>query len=191
MKNKRLGKIIILVAPSGAGKSTLLKKIKDDFPMIIESISSTTRSPRIGEVDGKHYFFISKDEFLKRRDEGEFLEWAEVHSNYYGTSKKFVESQILEGISMIFDIDVQGTDAFKDHFNEKARAIFISPPSLDVLEQRLGKRGTDRCDVIRERIENAKGELLRKDDYDYLLVNDDLEETYLKLKMIVDNILRN
>jgi len=185
------GQIIIIVAPSGTGKSTLIKKIKEEFPELLESVSYTTRPKRDGEVSGTHYFFIEKGEFLKRRDRGEFLEWAEVHANFYGTSKEFVEFNIQKGKSLLFDLDVQGTDSFKDYFREKAKAIFIAPPSLDELEKRLRDRATESPEAIEIRINNAKNEILRKNDYDFCVINEDLNQAYSDLRDIVKSLLES
>lgn len=184
-----MGKIIVIVAPSGSGKSTLIQRLREDFPNLSESISYTTRRPRDGEVDGIHYNFIQEDDFIKRRDKGEFLEWAQVHSNYYGTSKHFVEKSLDTGNDLLFDLDVQGTDSFKKYFGERAQAIFIAPPSIDELEKRLRARGTDDLRTIELRIENSKKEIKRKDDYDFCIVNDELERAYSELKNVVSQIL--
>ena len=183
------GKLIVIVAPSGAGKSTLIKRMKKEFPVLKESVSFTTRKIREGEVHGQQYFYISREEFLDRRDAGEFIEWAEVHSNFYGTSKAFVESELNDGSSLLFDLDVQGVDSFKNYFGDKAKAIFIIPPSIDELEARLRKRGTETEEVIKMRVENARKEVLRKNDYDYCIVNDDFEKAYVALKKVVEEIL--
>lgn len=185
------GKLIVIVAPSGSGKSTLIKRLKADYPQLIESVSFTTRAMRAGEVHGESYFFISKEEFLAKKDKGEFLEWAEVHTNYYGTSKAFVEEQLSLGRHLLFDLDVQGTDSFKNYFKDRAKAIFIAPPSVDELKNRLRGRGTDSTGVINIRLENSKTELKRKDDFDYCVVNDDLERAYSELKKIVQSILES
>lgn len=184
------GKIIIIVAPSGSGKSTLIVRLKKEFPQLAESVSFTTRPMRTGEVHGKNYFYIGVQEFEQKIKQGDFLEWAKVHSNYYGTSKEFVETGLKEGKQLLFDVDVQGADSFKQTFGDKALAIFIEPPSLQVLEERLKKRATDSPAVIQERVNNAKKELLRRDDFDFLLMNDDLEKAYGKLKDIVQKILK-
>lgn len=183
------GKIIIIVAPSGTGKSTLIKRLKEEFRELHWSVSFTTRPMRPGEVDGKHYFFISKEEFLKKRDQGDFIEWAEVHGNYYGTSKGFVSSKIDHGFSILFDLDVQGADNMKKHFGSEAKAIFIAPPSLDELEKRLRDRATETEAVIQLRLQNARKEIMRKDDYDFCVINDQLEQAYADLKAVVSGIM--
>ena len=184
------GKLIVIVAPSGTGKSTMIKRLKNDFPSLVESVSYTTRTIRNGEVHGESYFFINKEEFLIMRDKNEFLEWAEVHGNYYGTSKQFVEKCLGEGKHLLFDLDVQGTDSMKTYFGEKANVIFISPPSVEELEKRLRNRGTEATHIINLRLLNAKNELLRKHDYDFLIYNDDIEKAYSNLKEITASILQ-
>ena len=179
----------MIVAPSGTGKSTMIKRLKLDFPSITESVSFTTRPIRPGEIDGQSYFFISLEKFLGMRDNNEFLEWAEVHGNYYGTSKKFVEDSLLAGKNLLFDLDVQGTDSMKAHFGKEANVIFISPPSVEELEKRLRHRGTENTQVINLRLMNAQKELLRKNDYDFLIYNDDIENAYKKLCEITQEIL--
>ena len=184
------GVLILIVAPSGTGKSTLIKKLKTDFPILVESISYTTRPKRPGDVHGVQYFFVEQSEFLSMRDTGEFLEWAQVHTNFYGTSKKFVEEQMEAGKSLLFDLDVQGADSFKKHFGKKVNIIFIAPPSVEELEKRLRLRGTDSDEVIRVRLANARKELLKKDSYDYCVKNDEFDRAYTELKSIVGNIVK-
>lgn len=183
------GKLIVIVAPSGTGKSTMIKRLKLDFPTIVESVSYTTRPQRPGEVHGLSYFFISREEFIIKRDNNDFLEWAEVHGNFYGTSKEFVENCLKEGKHVLFDLDVQGTDSMKLHFQDVANVIFISPPSVEELEKRLRHRGTENTAVINIRLMNARKELLRKEDYDFLIYNDDIENAYSRLKEITQKIL--
>lgn len=183
------GKLIVIVAPSGTGKSTLIKRLKGDFPSLVESVSYTTRPMRPGEVHGKSYFFIEKQEFEKMIEANEFLEWANVHGNFYGTSKKFVEDSLESGKHLLFDLDVQGTDSMKNYFKEKANAIFIAPPSVEELEKRLRHRGTENTQVINLRLLNARNELLRKNDYDFLVYNEDIEAAYKNLSEITNKIL--
>ena len=189
MSKEATGKILVIVAPSGTGKSTLIKRLKDDFPILLESVSYTTRSIREGETNGKSYFFVSKDDFLEMKSKDEFLEWALVHGNYYGTSKSFVSQKLEEGEFILFDLDVQGTDSFKDYFGDKANVIFIAPPSVEVLEQRLRGRGTESEESLQVRLTNARNELKRQDDFDFKIINDDLERAYKDLKNIVTRIL--
>jgi guanylate kinase len=184
------GKLIVIVAPSGTGKSTMIKRLKTDFPSLLESVSFTTRPIREGEIHGKSYFFINQENFKEMIERNEFLEWALVHGNYYGTSKKFVEEALNSGEHLLFDLDVQGTDAFKKYFGDRANAIFISPPSVEELEKRLRNRGTETTQIINVRLLNAKNELLRKNDYDFLVHNDDIEKAYNNLKQITEEILR-
>ena len=187
MENR--GKIIVIVAPSGAGKSTLIKRLRKNFPHLEESVSCTTRPIREGEENGVAYHFLTREEFVERRDRGDFLEWATVHSNFYGTSKSFVEEKLSQGVSLLFDLDVQGADSFKEYFGEQANVIFIVPPSLEELEKRLIKRGTDAPEVIAERVKNARIEIEKKDDYDYNVLNDDLDRAYEELEGIFTKIL--
>lgn len=183
------GKIIVIVAPSGTGKSTLMSFIHKRFPNLKESVSTTTRPPREGEVHGTHYIFETVEKFEARIKTDDFLEWAKVHSNYYGTSKSFVSEEIAKGNDLIFDIDVQGADSFQEYFGAKANIIFIEPPSLKILKERLLGRATDSREVINERISNAQKELLRKNDYDYCVMNDKLEDAKKQLAEIISKIL--
>jgi guanylate kinase len=184
-----IGKMIVICAPSGTGKSTLLSRLKSEFPDLQWSVSCTTRPIRTGESHGKDYFFIKPESFEKQIADDEFIEWAKVHSNYYGTSKRFVDEGLKEGRKMLFDLDVQGADAMKKIYGPEAHVIFIEPPSLEELEKRLRSRGTDADHVIVERIENARKELIRKHDYDHLILNDDVEGAYKNLKALVERIL--
>lgn len=185
------GKIIVIVAPSGTGKSTLIRGVMDIFQELQWSVSHTTRPIREGERNGVDYYFIERELFLKKRDKGEFVEWAEVHGNFYGTLKSFVQEKIKEGTSLLFDLDVQGVDNMKREFGSECQAIFISPPSFEELERRLTGRATDSESVIKLRLDNAKNEMIRKDDYDFLVINDELDKAQLELENIIKEILES
>lgn len=181
--------MIVICAPSGTGKSTLLSRLMTEHPELRWSVSCTTRPMRTGEVNGKDYHFITVPEFEKQIAENEFIEWAKVHSNYYGTSKKFVDEGLKRGDKLLFDLDVQGVDSMKKMYGKDAHVIFIEPPSVEELEKRLITRGTDPLHVIQERVNNARRELKRKNDFDHLVLNDDIEKAYKKLNEIVTCLL--
>jgi len=168
------GVVLVLSGPSGAGKSSLIKQISNDIGDYYFSISTTTRAPREGEVEGVDYYFVSTEEFKQDIEEDNFLEYALVHGNYYGTSLKPVKSALSEGKLVIFDIDVQGNTAVKDRLGDITTSVFITPPSLSELERRLVSRSTDTQEVIDTRIKMAKREIQRTSEYDFLVVNDDL-----------------
>ena len=188
MKVKR-GKIVVIVAPSGAGKSTLIKKLMEEVSCLQWSVSCTTRPKRTGEKDGIDYFYITTKDFKSRIEQNEFIEWAKVHSNYYGTSKDFVETGLNSGKNLIFDLDVQGCDSMKSIYGDEANIIFIEPPSVEALKERLMGRGTDNADVIAERLKNSVKELERRNDYDFNVINDDVNKAYSDLKLTVEKIL--
>ncbi|TLD86581.1 guanylate kinase [Helicobacter sp. MIT 05-5294] len=179
MKHK--GAILILSGPSGAGKSSLYKILAKEFPNHYFSISSTTRSKREGEVEGVHYHFIDKATFECGIQKGEFLEWAEVHGNYYGTSKKQVLEALNEDKLVIFDIDVQGQANLKKSFPNHTTSVFITTPSKSILSQRLKGRGSDNAEVIEKRLENALDEVKNLANFDYLILNENLEDSAKKL----------
>lgn len=184
------GHLIVICAPSGTGKSTLLERLKKDHPELKWSVSCTTRPMRKGEAEGVDYHYITKADFEKRIAEGDFIEYATVHSNYYGTSKKFVDQGAAQGHSLLFDLDVQGADAMKRIYGSGAHVIFIEPPSIDELERRLRGRATDAAHVIEERLKNARAELTRRHDFDFLVTNDEVDRAYLDLKRVVEGILK-
>lgn len=183
------GAILIISGPSGCGKSTLLKNVYKEIKDYYFSISSTTREPRVGEKDGVDYLFMTKEEFQEDIKMGNFLEWAEVHGNYYGTSIKPIKKALKKGKLVIFDIDVQGHDIVRKKMNDSVTSVFITTPNLKELNERLNSRGTDSQDVIEKRIANAKHEIKYFQKYDYLLVNDDLEQASKRLVSIA-NITR-
>ena len=178
------GNLIILSAPSGTGKTTILKQVMPGLGPISFSISHTTRPPRTGEVDGVDYHFVSKDDFLHQKEQGDFLEWAEVHGNFYGTSVQSVLSTQETGQDVVLDIDTQGARQVREKLPEAA-SIFIIPPSWKEQEQRLRGRGTDDDATINLRLNNAKQELRDIDLYDFVVVNDTIEEAATMFRAIV------
>ncbi|WP_373029500.1 guanylate kinase [Sulfurovum sp.] len=170
------GAILVLSGPSGAGKSTIINAASDEIGEYYFSISTTTRTPRVGEEDGRDYFFVSKESFEEDIKAGNFLEYAEVHGNYYGTSLKPVREALEEGKLVIFDIDVQGHRLVRAKMNDITTSAFITPPTLKELETRLRARCTDDESVILKRIENAKGEIKAVGEYDFTIINDTVEE---------------
>ena len=183
MSAKR-GAVLVLSGPSGAGKSSLVSKIIDDIGECYFSISTTTRERREGEEDGVDYHFVTQEEFKKGIERDEFLEYAIVHGNYYGTSLLPVKEALSQGKLVIFDIDVQGNVSVNNRLGDITTSVFITPPSLSELKNRLTKRGTDSKEVIQQRIENAKKEIQRVSEYDFLLINDDLDVAAEQLKLI-------
>lgn len=178
------GAVLVLSGPSGAGKSSLINEIFDELGNCYFSISTTTRPMRDGEKDGVHYHFVSEEEFKKDIEEDNFLEYAVVHGNYYGTSIKPVKKALAEGKLVIFDIDVQGNTAINNRLGDITTSVFITPPTLSELDKRLRNRSTDEEDVIDRRIKMAKKEIQRVSEYEYLLINDDLKVAAEKLLLI-------
>lgn len=178
------GNLYIVSAPSGSGKTTLLQHLLRSFKDLKFSVSFTTRRPRQGEQDGVDYFFTDRETFLKMADRGEFLEWAEFNAHLYGTGRAFVEQHLNEGKDVILDIDVQGARQVKSKVKDSI-AIFVLPPSFAELERRLKARMLEPDDVIRRRLEIAKGEILFYRDYDYIIINDILENSIVLLESIV------
>jgi guanylate kinase len=179
------GLLLVLSAPSGCGKTTIVKRVMDRLPGLVFSVSHTTRNPRNGEVDSVHYYFVDATAFARIRDRqpSGFLEWAEVHGNMYGTSVEEVNRQQQAGFDVILDIDVQGAAQVRDRANPVT--IFIAPPSLQELERRLRGRGTEDEATLALRLNNARKELACVPAYDYLIVNDRLEEAVESLRSII------
>ena len=180
-------KLFVMSAASGAGKTTLKDKVIGEFPDIVYSISATTRKPREGEVDGVHYFFKTKEAFEKLIQENGLIEWNEVHGNYYGTPKFFVEDMLKQGKRVLFDLDVFGKVNF-DKVYPEATGILILLPSEEELERRLRSRGTDSEESIQTRLKNAKKEMefaKTQGKYEYTIVNDDLEKAADQLRKIL------
>lgn len=178
------GAVLVLSGPSGAGKSSLVNKIIDDIGECYFSISTTTRPIREGEVNGVHYHFVDEEEFKKDIEEDYFLEYAVVHGNYYGTSIKPVKKALEEGKLVLFDIDVQGNHAINNRLGDITTSVFITPPTLSELKRRLENRSTDAQEVIERRVQMAKREIQRVAEYDFLVINDDLEKAAEKLRLI-------
>jgi len=191
MKNSFLNKgaILLLSGPSGCGKSSLLKKLYKEIKNYYFSISTTTRDPRVGEMHGVDYLFVEKREFEEDIKSGNFLEWAEVHGNYYGTSLQPIYKALEEGKLVIFDIDVQGFEQVIEKLQDITTTVFITTPTLEELEKRLSSRGTDSNGVIEKRIKNAQKEILYTQKYDYLIINDDLDEAADQLICVAKSAL--
>ncbi|WP_049768247.1 guanylate kinase [Methylocella silvestris] len=178
--------MLILSSPSGAGKTTLTRMLLQTKELDLTlSISVTTRLRRSSEVDGIHYSFISRKKFEAMRDGGELLEWAEVHGNCYGTPREPVDKVLAEGRDVLFDIDYQGAQQVRQKTGADVVTIFILPPSMKELRARLERRAEDPPDVIAKRLENARNEIRRWTQYDYVLVNSDLQSTFRELTAIV------
>ncbi len=158
-------------------------------PNLKLSVSTTTRTPRGSEKHGIEYFFVTKEIFESEIQKGHFAEWAKVHDNYYGTSKKFIDESFSAGHSVLLDIDVQGAESLRKSYPKRNFSVFISPPSLEVLESRLRGRGTENEDLIQKRLRNAKSEMLHLDRFDLSLVNEDLDETYRQLETAVQRAI--
>lgn len=184
-KLKRRGLLFVLSSPSGAGKSTIAQMLLKSDPEINLSVSFTTRAPRRGEEDGVHYHFTDEATFKQMIDDDMFMEWAIVFGHYYGTPKAEVRNGLKEGKDYLFDIDWQGTQQLYQRNETDVVRVFILPPSIDELEQRLRKRATDSEDVINARMERSKAEISHWDGYDFVVINDDVDECFYKVREIL------
>ena len=178
------GSLFIVAAPSGAGKTTLVRGLLSRDAAVRLSVSYTTRAARDGEVNGVAYNFTNVPDFLTRRDRGEFLEWAEVHGNFYATSRQWLEDQLAGGHDVLLEIDCQGAEQVRQVFPQ-AVSIFILPPSFEVLEKRLRGRGTDSEEVIALRLTGARDEMRQVDRFDYVIINNDLQVALDELSTVV------
>ena len=179
------GHLYIVAAPSGAGKTTLVRLLLENDSSIRVSISTTTREPRVGEKDGREYHFVEVEDFLEIVSRGEFIEWAEVHGNYYGTSRRWIENELAAGRDVLLEIDWQGAQQVRKAF-PKAIGVFILPPSLAALKERLAGRGTDSAQTIARRFAAARDEMRHVDEFDYVIINDDLQQALGHLLAVVD-----
>jgi guanylate kinase len=182
--NKLSGAVLVLSGPSGAGKTSLIQNIAGDIGDFYFSISTTTRPMREGEVDGVNYHFVSEEEFQKDIEADNFLEYAVVHGNHYGTSLKPVREALADGKLVLFDIDVQGNTAINSRLGDITTSVFITPPTLSELKKRLQNRSTDTQEVMQARLKMAKREIQRISEYDYMIINDDFEVASDTLKLI-------
>jgi guanylate kinase len=182
----RRGLMLVLSSPSGAGKSTIARNLLDTDPNLEISISVTTRPKRPSEIAGKHYHFITIPQFERMRDSGELLEWAEVHGNFYGTPRDPVEAAMADGRDMLFDIDWQGALQLQEKMKADIVSIFVLPPTMTELQSRLHRRAEDSEEVIRTRLLNSRSEIEHWREYDYVIVNDDLDEAFRNVNCIVN-----
>ncbi|HAC63950.1 MAG TPA: guanylate kinase [Cyanothece sp. UBA12306] len=178
------GKLIVLTGPSGVGKGTLVRSLLARHNNLYLSISATTRSPRLGEIEGQDYYFVSRPQFEDMIAQSAFLEWANYAGNYYGTPRDKVEEKIKQGIIVLLEIEIVGARAIKQTFPDALR-IFILPPSLEELEHRLRGRGTDSEEAMTRRLERAKEELTASKEFDHTIINDDLETALKKLEQYI------
>lgn len=181
---EKTGRLYIISAPSGAGKSTLCTMMRNKYNNIEYSVSYTTREPRQNEVNGKDYYFVSVDKFKEMISKDLFLEWAEVHGNYYGTSREIIDLALENGIDIFLDIDPQGAMQLKEKLNGKAVFIFLTAPSIDELRNRLNKRGTEASHIIDKRISNAMKEITYFNNYDYVIINDNSAQAFIELEAV-------
>lgn len=178
------GNLFIVSGPSGSGKTSLCQIARRDLEGLRFSVSFTTRKPRENEVEGVDYYFVSEERFQQMERGSEFLEWAKVYGNFYGTGKRFVQETLAQGRDVLLDIDVQGAHQVKQHMPE-AIAALVFPPGYELLRQRLERRALDRKEVIEDRLEIARGELASYENYDYVILNDHLETAAQELKSII------
>lgn len=178
------GMLVVVSSPSGGGKGTLIRRVLKSVPNLGYSVSFTTRAPREGETDGRHYHFISVDEFQRMIGAGEFLEWAHVHDQLYGTGRSQVARELAEGCDIILEIDVQGASSVRGLVSDEV-SVFILPPSFEVLRARLAARGSEEADDLALRLRNARGEVERYREFDYVVINDDADRAAAQLASII------
>jgi guanylate kinase len=184
VKNSK-SRLFVFSAPSGSGKTTIVKDVLKNYPDFVFSISVTTRAKRPAEIDAIDYFFVNEREFQSKIDSGDFIEWEKVYDYYYGTLKSQIDANIEKGLNTIFEVDVNGAFKIKDYY-DKSVLIFIAPPGIKELKERLINRNTETHEDLKMRIERAEMELSVKDKFDYIVSNIDLEEAKKKVKQIID-----
>ena len=185
MEPKRRGLMLVLSSPSGAGKTTIARKLLEVDPGVEMSISCTTRKQRNGEVEGRDYHFIDRETFAGMRDRGEFLEWAVVFGNYYGTPRKPVEEALAAGRDVLFDVDWQGAGSLRNDSPDDVVSVFILPPSGEALERRLTERAQDSAEVVAARMREASNEIQHWGEYDYVVINHDIDQALAAVRAIL------
>ena len=186
LKLRRRGVCFVLSSPSGAGKTTISRKLLEQDDHLVMSVSCTTRAPRPGEVEGEDYFFVSKENFREMMEQDEFLEYAEVFGHFYGTPRSFVEEKLNHGRDVIFDIDWQGTQQLASKMPGDLVSVFILPPSMEELERRLRNRAQDEEEVVRKRMKKASREISHWDEYDYVIINNSLDNSIAGVTKVLD-----
>ena len=179
-----LGNLTVITGPSGVGKGTIVRKILDSHSDVWLSISATTRKPRSGEIDGEHYFFLEKKKFQEIIDKDGFLEWASFSNNFYGTPKKIVKEKIEQGTNVLLEIELEGARQIRKSFPE-ALQIFLAPPNLSELEKRIRGRGTETEKAIRDRLAIANKELIAQNEFDAVVINEDIDKTYREVSRLM------
>jgi guanylate kinase len=182
--SSKTGRIFVVSAPSGAGKTTLLNRLLADFPDMARSVSCTTRPPRAGEKEGVDYYYVDEKSFREMAQKDEFFEWEEVHSFFYGTPKAPLIDRRRKGLDTVLDIDTRGAMSVRRSFPD-AVLIFLMPPSIEALEARLKGRQTEAPGALKKRLENARAEMAEQDKFDYVIINDDVDQAYSELKKII------
>jgi guanylate kinase len=185
------GKLIVIAAPSGCGKTTIAKAILAKHPVMLFSVSATTRSIRSGEVQGKDYFFLTKQEFEDRIHIGDLVEWENIYGNYYGTLKSEIQRALQQGNLMLFDVDVKGALSIRRNFPDDAVLIFIKPPSFEILKKRLENRKTENSETLKHRLDRVPMELEQGAKFDYQVVNDDLQKAIAEVDDIVQKNIKS
>ncbi|MCJ7598338.1 MAG: guanylate kinase [Methyloceanibacter sp.] len=185
MNPARRGLMLVLSSPSGAGKTTLARRLLEEEPGIEMSVSHTTRKKRPGEVAGRDYHFVDHDAFTKMREQDEFLEWAVVFDNYYGTTRKPVEQALAAGRDVLFDVDWQGADKLRTSAPDDVVTVFVLPPSASALEQRLNVRAEDEPEVVQRRMRGASNEIQHWDQYDYVIINHNIDQALASVRAIL------